>query len=119
MSFSGIFYLNSAPVQEHDFLAAPSDLELQQISGAAFPPMCVAGGAGAHVSSSNLTLPVISNEALHLPSNSAPPELATQQLSNSASKVLPAESGGMTVPTAETTADGVDVEDGVEILSTP
>ncbi|KAG2538186.1 hypothetical protein PVAP13_9NG313014 [Panicum virgatum] len=51
-----------------------------------FPPMCVAGGAVAHVSSSNLTLPVISNEALHLPSNSAPPELATQQLSNSASK---------------------------------
>ena len=81
--------------------------------------MCVAGGAGAHVSSSNLTLPVISNEALHLPSNSAPPKLATQQLSNSASKVLPAESGGMTVPTAETTADGVDVEDGVEVLSTP
>ena len=115
----GFFYLNSAPLQEHDFLAAPSDLELQQISGAAFPPMCVAGGAGAHVSSSNLTLPVISNETLHLPSNSAPPELATQQLSNSASKVLPAESGGMTVPTAETTADGVDVEDGVEVLSTP
>ena len=106
MSFSGIFYLNFAPVQEHDFLVAPLDLELQQVSGAAFPPMCVAGGAGAHVSSSNLTLPVISNEALHLPSNSAPPELATQQLSNSASKVLPAESGGVTVPTAETTADG-------------
>ena len=78
MSFSGIFYLNSAPVQEHDFLAAPSDLELQQVSGAAFPPMCVAGGVGAHVSSSNLTLPVISNETIHLPSNSAPPELATQ-----------------------------------------
>ncbi|KAG2628032.1 hypothetical protein PVAP13_3KG267749 [Panicum virgatum] len=81
--------------------------------------MCVAGGAGAHVSSSNLTLPVISNETLHLSSNSAPPELATQQLSNSASKVLPVESGGVTVPTAETTADGVDVEDGVEVLSTP
>ena len=32
---------------------------------------------------------------------------------------LPAESGGVTVPTAETTAYGVDVEDGVEILSTP
>ena len=118
MPFSGIFYMNSTPVQEHDFLAAPSDLELQQVSGAAFPPMCVAGGAGAHVSSSNLTLPVISNETLHLPSNSAPPELATQQLSNSASKVLPAESGGVTVPTAETTADEVDVENGVEVLST-
>ena len=33
--------------------------------------------------------------------------------------MLQAESGGVTVPTAETTADGVDVEDGVEILSTP
>jgi len=33
--------------------------------------------------------------------------------------VLPAESGGVTVPTAKTTADGVDVEDGVEVLSTP
>ena len=103
MTCSGVFYLNSAALQEHDFLAAPSNLELQQVSGAAFPPMCV---AGAHVSSSNLTLPVISNETLHLPSNSAPPELATQQLSNSASKVLPAESGGVIVPTAETTADG-------------
>ena len=78
MICSGVFDLNSAPLQEHDFLAAPSDPELQQVSGAAFPLMCVAGGAGAHVSSSNLTLPVIFNEALHLPSNSAPPELATQ-----------------------------------------
>ena len=32
---------------------------------------------------------------------------------------LPAESGGVTVPTAETAADGVDVEDGGEDLSTP
>ena len=32
---------------------------------------------------------------------------------------LPAESGGVTVPTAETVADEVDVEDGVEVLSTP
>ena len=78
MTCSGVFDLNSVPLQEHDFLAAPSDLELQQVSGAAFPPMCVAGGAGAHVSSSNLTLLVISNEALHLLSNLAPPELATQ-----------------------------------------
>jgi len=29
------------------------------------------------------------------------------------------ESSGVTVPTAETTVDGVDVEDGVEVLSTP
>ena len=33
--------------------------------------------------------------------------------------MLPAKSGGVTVPTAETTTDGVDVEDGVEVLSTP
>ena len=83
MSFSGIFYLNSAPVQEHDFLAAPSDFELQQVPDAALPPMRV-GGGGAHVPNSSLTTPVIPNDALHLASNSAPPDLATQQLSNSA-----------------------------------
>jgi len=32
---------------------------------------------------------------------------------------LPTESGGVTVPTAETTVDGVDVDDGVKVLSTP
>ena len=32
---------------------------------------------------------------------------------------VPAESSGVTVPTAEIAADGVDVEDGVEVLSTP
>lgn len=32
---------------------------------------------------------------------------------------LEAESGGVTVPTAETDAAGVDVEEGVEVLSTP
>jgi hypothetical protein len=32
---------------------------------------------------------------------------------------LPTESGGVIVPMAETTVDGVDVEDGVEVLSTP
>ena len=82
MSFSGIFYLNSAPVQEHDFLAAPSDLELQQVPDAAFPLVHAANGA--HVPGSSLTNPVIPNEALRLPGNSAPPDLATQQLSNSA-----------------------------------
>ncbi|XP_039778409.1 protein FAR1-RELATED SEQUENCE 5-like [Panicum virgatum] len=99
-------------------LQPPSDLELQQVPGATFPP--VRAASGAHVpSSSNLTPPIIPNEALHLPSNSAPPNLVTQQLSNSAATVLPTESGGVTVPTAETAADGVDVEDGVEVLFTP
>ena len=99
-------------------LQPPSDLELQQVPGAAFPP--VRAASGAHVPrSSNLTPPIIPNEALHLPSNSAPPDLATQQLSNSAATVLPTESGGVTVPTAGTAADGVDVEDGVEVLFTP
>ena len=41
------------------------------------------------------------------------------QLSKSATMAVPAESSGVTVPTAETAADGVDVEDVVEILSTP
>ena len=87
---------------------------MQQVPDAALPPMRV-GGGGAHVPSSSLTTPVIPKDALHLASNSAPPDLATQQLSNSAAMVLPAESGGVTIPTAETVADGVDVEDGVEI----
>ncbi|RLN30079.1 hypothetical protein C2845_PM05G18450 [Panicum miliaceum] len=42
-------------------------------------------------------------------SNSAPPAAATLQ----------AESGGVIVPTADTATDAVDVEDGVEVLSTP
>ena len=33
MTCGGVFYLNSAPLQEHDFLVAPLDLELQQVSG--------------------------------------------------------------------------------------
>ena len=81
MSFSGLFYLNSAPLQEHDFFTAPSDLEVQQVTDAALPPMR-AGGGGALVPSSSLTHPVIPNDALHLASNSAPPDLATQQISN-------------------------------------
>ena len=48
MTCSGVFDLNSAPLQEHDFLAAPSDLKLQQVPDAALPPMRAAGG-GAHV----------------------------------------------------------------------
>ena len=48
MSFSLPFDQNSAPLQEHDFLAAPSDLKLQQVPDAALPPMR-AGGGGAHV----------------------------------------------------------------------
>ena len=117
MSFSGIFYLNSAPVQEHDFLAAPSDFELQQVPDAAFPLVHAANGA--HVPGSSLTNPVIPNEALRLPGNSAPPDLATEEITNLAIMALPAESEGVTVPTAETAADGADVEDGVEVLSTP
>jgi len=54
---------------------------LQQVPDAALPPMRV-GGGGAHVPSSSLTHPVIPNDALHLASNSAPPDLATQQVSN-------------------------------------
>ena len=91
---------------------------MQQVPDAALPPMRV-GGGGAHVPSSSLTTPVIPNDALHLASNSAPPDLATEEISNLAIMALPAESEGVTVPTAETAADGADVEDGVEVLSTP
>jgi len=52
----------------------------------------------------------IATDGPHLPSsNLAPPATTT----------LLAESGGVTLPTAETAADGVDVEDGVEVPSTP
>ena len=108
MSFSGLFDLNSATLQEHDFLAAPSDLESQQVPNAALVPVH-AGGGGPHVPDSSLPPPAIASDGLHLPSNSA----------TLAKVSLPAKSGGVTVPTAETTVDGVDVEDGVEVLSTP
>jgi len=45
MSFSGPFDQNSAPLQEHDFLAAPSDLKLQQVPDAALPPMRAAASS--------------------------------------------------------------------------
>ena len=35
MSFGGLFDLNSMPLQEHDLLAAPSDVEFQQVPDAA------------------------------------------------------------------------------------
>jgi len=102
MSFSGLFYLNSATLQEHDFLAAPSDLESQQVPNAALVPVHAAGG-GPHVPDSSLPPPAIASDGLHLPSNSA----------TLAKVSLPAKSGGVTVPTAETTVDGVDAEDGL------
>jgi len=108
MFFSGLFYLNSATLQEHDFLAAPSDLESQQVPNAALVPVH-AGGGGPHVPDNSLPPPAIASDGLHLPINSAP----------LAKVSLPAKSGGVTVPTAETTVDGVDAEDGVEVLSTP
>ena len=82
MSFSGLFYLNSMPLQEHDLLAAPSDLEFQQVPDAALPPVRATCG-GPNVPSSSLAPPAIASDGSHLPSNSAPPDLATQQLSNS------------------------------------
>ena len=36
-----------------------------------------------------------------------------------ASSSMPVESDGLTVPTAQTATDGGDVEDGIEVLSTP
>ena len=36
-----------------------------------------------------------------------------------ASSSMPVESNGLTVPTAQTATDGGDVEDGIEVLSTP
>ena len=108
MSFSGLFDLNSATLQEHDFLTAPSDLESQQVPNAALVPVHAAGG-GPHVPDNSLPPPAIASDGLHLPINSAP----------LAKVSLPAKSGGVTVPTAETTVDGVDAEDGVEVLSTP
>ena len=70
MSFSGLFYLNSATLQERDFLAAPSDLESQQVPNAVLVPVHVAGG-GPHVPDSSLPPPAIASDGLHLPSNSA------------------------------------------------
>ena len=66
-------------------------------------------GGGPDVPNNNLAPPTIDSDGPHLPSNSAP----------LAKVSLPTKSGGVTVPTAETTVDGVDVEDGVEVLSTP
>ena len=91
MSFSGLFDLNSATLQEHDLV-----------------PVHAAGG-GPHVPDSSLPPPAIASDGLHLPSNSA----------TLAKVSLPAKSGGVIVPTAETIVDGVDAEDGVEVLSTP
>ncbi|RLN35052.1 hypothetical protein C2845_PM03G22210 [Panicum miliaceum] len=108
MSFRGLFDLNSAPLgalavpdadcltlslfEEQDLLMAPSVMESQQVRDQALPSVhSVSGGQQV------------------LGSNSAPPAAATLQ----------AESGGVTVPTTDTTADAVDVEDGVEVLSTP
>ncbi|RLN34446.1 hypothetical protein C2845_PM03G28020 [Panicum miliaceum] len=108
MSFLEVLDLNSAPIdalvvpnadlvnlsllEEQVILATPSVLEPQQVRDQALPSVHSVGG-GQQVPGSN----------------SAPPAASTLQ----------AESGGVTVPTADTATDAVDVEDGVEVLSTP
>ncbi|RLN39020.1 hypothetical protein C2845_PM01G07430 [Panicum miliaceum] len=89
MSFLGVLDLNSAPI---DALAVP-DANLVNLSF--FEEQVI------------LAAPSVLEPQQQVPgSNSAPPATTTLQ----------AESGGVTVPTTDTAADAIDVENGVEML---